>query len=66
MEHRDAAIYVFSVFSLHRQVVTKLFNIVQPDVALFGRKDYQQWRLLQRMVRDLDVPVKVVGMPICR
>jgi pantoate--beta-alanine ligase len=32
-------------------VVTKLFNIVEPDVAVFGKKDYQQWRIVQRMVR---------------
>jgi pantoate--beta-alanine ligase len=33
------------------QVVTKLFHIVEPDVACFGQKDYQQWRLITRMVR---------------
>ena len=33
------------------QVVTKLFNIVEPDAAFFGKKDYQQWRIIQRMVR---------------
>ncbi|EFJ46159.1 hypothetical protein VOLCADRAFT_93630, partial [Volvox carteri f. nagariensis] len=47
-------------------VVTKLFHICEPDVAVFGRKDYQQWRVICRMVRDLDFPVEVVGMPICR
>mmetsp|Transcript_40333 Transcript_40333/g.89566 ORF Transcript_40333/g.89566 Transcript_40333/m.89566 type:complete len:320 (-) Transcript_40333:719-1678(-) len=47
-------------------VVTKLFHIVEPDIAVFGRKDYQQWRLITRMVRDLDFAVEVVGMPICR
>ncbi|KXZ44358.1 hypothetical protein GPECTOR_69g451 [Gonium pectorale] len=47
-------------------VVTKLFHICEPDVAVFGRKDYQQWRVISRMVRDLDFAVEVVGMPICR
>jgi pantoate--beta-alanine ligase len=47
-------------------VVTKLFHIVEPDVAFFGRKDYQQWRVIERMVRDLDMAVRVVGMPIQR
>jgi pantoate--beta-alanine ligase len=47
-------------------VVTKLFHIVEPDVAVFGQKDYQQWRLISRMVRDLDFPIRIIGMPICR
>ncbi|XP_028801949.1 pantoate--beta-alanine ligase [Neltuma alba] len=47
-------------------VVTKLFNIVDPDVAVFGKKDYQQWRIIQRMVRDLDFPIEVVGSAIIR
>lgn len=47
-------------------VVTKLFNIVAPDVAVFGRKDAQQFLIIQRMVRDLNVPVRIVGAPIVR
>ena len=47
-------------------VVTKLFNIVEPDVAVFGKKDYQQWRIIQRLVRDLDFDIDVVGMPLAR
>ncbi len=46
--------------------MAKLLHIVEPDVALFGRKDYQQWRLLERMVRDLDFDVRVLGLPIVR
>lgn len=47
-------------------VVCKLFNITLADVALFGKKDYQQLAVIRRMVTDLNIPVRIVGMPIIR
>jgi len=47
-------------------VVCKLLNMVQPDLALFGEKDFQQLTILRRMVADLCIPVEVVGVPTVR
>ena len=47
-------------------VVTKLFGATEPDVAMFGRKDYQQLAIIRRMVADFDLGVEIVGVPIVR
>ncbi|MDR3543179.1 MAG: pantoate--beta-alanine ligase [Desulfosporosinus sp.] len=47
-------------------VVSKLFHIVQPDLAFFGQKDYQQYLIIRRMVGDLNLPIEVCPVPIVR
>lgn len=47
-------------------VVTKLFNIIQPDQAYFGQKDYQQARIIRRLVRDLNFPLEIKVLPTVR
>ncbi len=47
-------------------VVLKLFNIIQPDNAYFGKKDYQQFKVIERMVKDLNMDVNIIGCPLIR
>src|SRR6185503_8663518 len=48
------------------QVVSKLFNILTPDIAVFGQKDFQQLRILSAMTKALDWPIEIVGCPTVR
>ena len=48
------------------RVVLKLLNILQPEVALFGQKDFQQWRVVAAVVSDLNLPVRIVACPTAR
>lgn len=53
-------------FSGVSTIVNKLFNMVMPDISIFGQKDFQQLMLVKRMVADLNMPIEIIGMPTVR
>jgi pantoate--beta-alanine ligase len=48
------------------QIVYKLFNLVKPDIAFFGQKDYQQYLVIKQMIKDFNLPINIIACPIIR